>query len=200
MGRLVDAEVPSSSSETSLTLLEGLRCADENAWGRFIDIYGGLIYSWCVRYGAEPNDCGDLVQEVFLKVSKGINRFRRADKKSSFRGWLRTVTKHAVFDHLKKQGGQRPAVGGDDPMIDQAEAIAPDEDFAEVQIIIERAYAVMRTDFNTRWCEAFDLLLEGYTSREVAEKLGMTATAVRQANYKIRRRMREELREFEDLL
>ena len=43
---------------------------DESAWERFVDIYGGLIFSWCGRYGASPEDCSDLLQEVLLKVMK----------------------------------------------------------------------------------------------------------------------------------
>ena len=191
---------PATSDDTSLTLLQGLKRADQAAWDRFVDIYGGLIYSWCGRYGASSQDCSDLLQDILLKVSKGISGFSRSDARSTFRGWLRTVSKHTVLDYLRKQQGHRPAVGGEDPTIDLAESIEPAEERAELTMIIERAYNVMRTDFNERWCQAFDLLLDGYTSSEVAEKLGMTPSAVRQANFKIRRRLREELRDMEEWL
>ena len=63
-------------NETSLSLLDRLRDSPEsNTWDRLAEIYTPLIRSWLRKYGVQPPDADDLLQEVLLAVSKDLPRF-----------------------------------------------------------------------------------------------------------------------------
>ena len=67
---------------TTLTLLERLRDAvDESAWGRFVDLYTPLLFSWARRCGQSEHDAADLVQEVFVALVQTLpmERFAKLD-------------------------------------------------------------------------------------------------------------------------
>ena len=64
--------------------------------------------------------------------------------------------------------------------------------------VIHRATDLIRAEFENRTWKAFWLCaVEHQSSGEVAKQLGMTPGAVRQAKYKVLRRLREELGDAE---
>src|SRR6266516_4097954 len=76
---------------TSVSLLERLRePAQQEAWGRFVDLYTPLIYYWARRVGSTPEEAADLVQDVLALLVQKLPEFSY-DPAKSFRAWLRTV-------------------------------------------------------------------------------------------------------------
>ena len=52
-------------TQTPVSLLERLRQpGDQEAWQRFVELYGPLIYAWSRRAGLQDQDAADLVQDV----------------------------------------------------------------------------------------------------------------------------------------
>ena len=88
---------------TSLTLIDQLKQRHEGGWTHLSDLYGPLIYHWSRKSGLSPDDSADIVQEVFRSVAMSIGRFRKATSTDSFRGWLRTITRNKILDHLGKR-------------------------------------------------------------------------------------------------
>src|SRR5262245_66540604 len=77
---------------TSVSLLERLRePAQQEAWGRFVDLYTPLIYYRARRVGSSPEEAADLVQDVLTLLVQKLPAFRY-DPEKSFRGWLRILT------------------------------------------------------------------------------------------------------------
>ena len=67
-----------------------------------------------------------------------------------------------------------------------------------VTSLIRRALELIRTEFEDRTWQAFWLMTVGQnSSTEVAQKMKMTPGAVRQAKYKVLRRLRQELGDSE---
>ncbi len=86
---------------TSPTLLERLRRPDEqDAWGRFVQLYTPLLYTWARHFGLGEADAADLVQEVFTTLVVKLPEFRYEPGKG-FRNWLRTVILNKWRDHLR---------------------------------------------------------------------------------------------------
>jgi DNA-directed RNA polymerase specialized sigma24 family protein len=57
-----------------------------------------------------------------------------------------------------------------------------------------RALEIIRPEFEDRTWQAFwRATVDGHTAAEIAQDLGMTPRAVRQANYRVRRRLRRDL-------
>src|SRR4051812_6626509 len=82
---------------TSLTLLEGVKDHDKDAWQRLVSLYSPLLRYWCRRWGVGDPDADDVLQEIYQAVSHGLKDFRRDREGDSFRGWLRGVARNKTL-------------------------------------------------------------------------------------------------------
>src|SRR5579875_3239459 len=108
----------SSCSQTSLTLLGRLRqeSIDQAAWSELVERYGPRIFGWCRQGGLQEADAEDVTQMVLVRLVERMRTFHY-DPSKSFRGWLRTLTKHAWSDFVEaRQRGGRGS-GGDDSVL-----------------------------------------------------------------------------------
>lgn len=192
-----------TSSSTSISLIDRIRRGDGNAWQRFADIYAPLVYGWARSGGLQPNDAADITQEVFRTVSTKIDDFGRDREQPRFRGWLRAITRNQVRLHYRRGSSRPSAIGGSDAQQQLAEI--PDVDLPEDesdaarerQVVLHRTLRVIRDDFEPATWQAFwGMVVEGLPAPELAESLGLTAVAVRQAKYRVLCRLREELDRF----
>ena len=78
------------------SLLAGLTVQDPEAWRRVVRLYYPLVRHWCQRTGLQPDDAGDVAQEVFRILAGAIGRFQHDGGKNSFRGWLWGITRNAA--------------------------------------------------------------------------------------------------------
>src|SRR5262249_30501419 len=75
-------------------------------------LYGPLVYAWCRRAGLQAADAEDVLQDVFVTVSRRIGDFRHGGEKDTFRGWLWTITRFEIGDWLRKRSRQPAGAGG----------------------------------------------------------------------------------------
>jgi RNA polymerase sigma-70 factor (ECF subfamily) len=188
------------SSSTSTGLLERVKNRDPEAWRRFARLYTPLVYRWARQCNLQSNDAADVVQEVFVAVARSIDRFRHDQPQSSFRGWLWTITRNQVRLHYRRGSDRPETLGGSDANYvfqtypDLVERDAEPADANEHACLVHRAVELIRGDFQPQTWQAFwRLAVEGRPVAEVAEELGMTAAAVRQAKYRVLCRLHEEL-------
>jgi DNA-directed RNA polymerase specialized sigma24 family protein len=99
-----------SSLETRRSLLSRLRdVRDAPNWQVFFDLYWRLLYNVARRADLNDTDAQDVVQDTLVAVAREIPGFRYDPERGSFKQWLATLTRRRVHDHLRKQGGGRPA-------------------------------------------------------------------------------------------
>jgi len=187
---------------TSISLIERVRAQDDVAWQRLVDLYGPLVFSWCRQWGLRSDECADVMQDVFSSVARGIDSFRREKAQDTFRGWLRVIAKNAVRQYFRKQARQPRAAGGSTAQIHFQELVeAPEEADSiaeERQTLYQQALELIRTEFEDSTWQAFlACVVENRSAVEVAEDLQMTPGGVRQAKYRVLRKLRVE---FADLL
>jgi RNA polymerase sigma-70 factor (ECF subfamily) len=203
----VDASIPNHDagkhppSSTSTSLIERIRARQPDAWKRLVHLYGPLVYRWSRQTGLQAADASDVVQEVFRAVAGGVASFRRAGEGDSFRGWLWTITRNKVRDHFRGRAGRAAAVGGSQmqqqlaqlPQPDPSTSERPGHHQAEVALV-HRAMRAIRGEFEDPTWEAFwRMTVQGHPAAEIAVDLGMSKSAVRQAKYRVLRRLRQEL-------
>ncbi len=186
----------------STNLIERLKTQDEEAWQRLLDLYVPVIFSWCRRSGMQAQDSADVVQEVFQAVMSGIAKFHYSRPDDTFRGWLRTITRNKIRDHFRNQSGRPVAMGGADAhqrFMEVAEIeLEVSSESGPIASLVHRALDLIRAEFEDRTWQAFWLAAVGQQRcGEIARQLGMTAGAVRQAKYKVLRRLRQELGDVE---
>lgn len=85
-------------SEEDARILRGLRAGIEEAYEELINRYEQPVYGLVYRLLAKPADASDVVQEVFLKVFRGVNSFR---EQSSLRTWIYRIAVNEAHNHRR---------------------------------------------------------------------------------------------------
>ena len=197
----------SSVSETlNTSLLIRVQSGDDDAWQKLVHLYSPLVYRLCRRSQMQQDDAEDVVQEVFRAISRRVVDFQKQEKKShSFRGWLWTITRNKIRDYARARAGREKAVGGTTiqqrlgELPDEAADLSDDESHWQPSAddnhqLLHGVLDLIREEFAENSWEAFwRSTVKGLSSAEIAEDLGMSKAAVRQAKYRILRRLRLEM-------
>jgi RNA polymerase sigma-70 factor (ECF subfamily) len=191
------------SSSTSASLLQRVKANDADAWNRFAAIYAPLVYNWARRGGLQESDARDVVQDVFRSVFAKIGSFERRSPQAGLRSWLWVIVRNRVRLFFRQRAPQAQAVGGSEAALQMAQVpelweheedpSTPDDERA----LVHRALVSIRGDFSADTWQAFwRLTVEGQPVAEIAQELKLSASAVRQAKYRVLCRLREELADF----
>ena len=141
------------------------------------------------------------MQEVFASVAVAIETFQPTRETGSFRAWLWTITRRKVLDHLRKVRGSPEAAGGSTALGLLQQVIDPDAFFDEepsgenqIQQLTHRALTQVRSEFEDRKWQAFwRCVVDGISTDQVADELGLSSASVRQSRSRILRRLRQQL-------
>ncbi|MDP7019302.1 MAG: sigma-70 family RNA polymerase sigma factor [Pirellulaceae bacterium] len=186
---------------TSSGLIDGAKRQDPRAWRRLVQLYGGLVYSWCRKFGVSQADAADVFQEVFRSVHTHITDFRRDDPGHAFRGWLWTVTRNKIRDHFRRLAGRPQATGGTDAMLkllnlaEENSSMLGDQSSSQQQSSsLLAGMEMVQAEFEDGTWQAFwRTTVDDVPTSVVADELEMSVNAVRLAKSRVLRRLREQL-------
>jgi RNA polymerase sigma factor (sigma-70 family) len=188
-----------SGSRTHASLLHRLRenPNDQEAWERFVRRYALEILGWCRKWGGQEADAEDVVQEVFIKLHKALQTFSY-DPTRRFRGWLRTITRHAWSDFLERRNRGFISIEGSAGLDQLATVEARDDLLSRIEQEYERevyedARETVRRKVAAHTWEAFDQCVGGREPSAVAALLGMTVTAVYMAKSRVQKLLKESV-------
>jgi RNA polymerase sigma-70 factor (ECF subfamily) len=196
-----------SGPSTSLSILVRARAGEQDAWNRLVALYGPVVFERCRRCGLAAPEADDITQEVFTAVARGLPGFRKERETDSFMRWLRVIASNKIRDYVRKRARQPLATGGTTANAMLHEVPHPDgaEDphWAAQDLkteVFQRALQLIQTDFEEKTWRSFWLtVVEDRDAKGVAEQLHMTPGAVRQARYKVRKRLAAEFGELIEL-
>lgn len=192
---MTSPNAPNQPGTTSTSLIVRVKQHDEAAWRRLVDLYSRLVLYWCRSQNVPTQDRRDILQDVFRTAFASIDTFSKSKPGSTFRGWLRTVTRSRIADYYKKQA--RLGFVQNEQMLDTLVARLPaDLEEKEESILVRRAREMVLKKCDEKTHRAIELLLQGLTSTEAGHELGMKPGAVRAA----KRRVKEMLKEFDGLI
>jgi RNA polymerase sigma-70 factor (ECF subfamily) len=189
---------------TQPTLLVRIRDPnDHEAWQRFIDLYGPLVYRFVRLRGLQDADAADLTQEVFQTVARAARRLDYDPAQGTFRGWLYTVTRHKLYDFFEK-GRHQTAGSGDTTaqrrLEEQPDSEAEAEDWGREhqRQLFHWAANQVRGGFTEQTWQAFwGTAVEGRSGQEVADELNMSVGAVYVARSRVLARLTKKIQEVE---
>ncbi len=187
----------SNQSEPSSSLLEGVCAGSAGSWRRLQELYAPVLAHWCRRYGLQPADTDDVLQDVFCTVARRIGDFRR-EEDGTFSGWLFTIARSRIVDHLRREAREPDAVGGSDFQQRLGEVPQAEEDEEErvtfQRLALRQALDLVQQDVQPQTWQAFwRVVIDGQDTTRVAAELGMTVGAVRVAKSRVLRRIRDLL-------
>ena len=188
--------------ETRHSLLLRIRDAeDARAWSEFLEIYRPMIYRVARFRGWQDADSQDLAQVVLTKVASKIDSFD-PEGDAKFRTWLRRVCQNAITDELRRRRPEASLIGATD-----IDSVCVDRDFDESEFATEQRRAIFRwaakqvaNEFEVMSWEAFRrTAIDGEPAKAVAADLELSVGAVYTARSRVMRRLKEKVREHDDM-
>jgi RNA polymerase sigma factor (sigma-70 family) len=188
---------------TRLTLLVRLRDGrDRQAWSDFVDLYSPVVYGFARRQGLQDADAADLVQEVLRSVERSLADYDR--QKGRFRSWLMTVVRRRLCDF--RAGRAREVVGsGDTGVLKHLDQVVSEDELEPIweqeyrQSVFRLAVARIRDAFEESTWQAFwRTSVDGKSTREVAQSLGMSEGAVYIAKSRVLARLKRQVEALDE--
>jgi len=177
--------------------LDFLRAGDKAEFARLVETYSGVIYRLAVKMLDNQQDAEDVLQETFIKAYKALPNF---DGRSSPSTWLYRIATNEALMVLRKR--KQPFVSIDQPLettgIEQEPlqitdwCCLPEDELmsTEAQAYMNEAVEELPTNLRV----VFLLRdIEGHSTRETAEVLDLSETAVKTRLSRARLRLREML-------
>ncbi len=158
-------------------------------WEEVARVYGRKIYNFAYRLTGNPEDAHDLVQEVLLRVRRGLASYQPG----SFEGWLWRITRNAFLDEVRRR--QRRPTAPLPEEVDRwhlASSEPADAEYARISLgdDIQKALLELPLDFR----EAVVLCdVVGLSYEEIALAVAVPIGTVRSRIHRGRKMLREML-------
>lgn len=171
---------------TDLALVGQVMDGDVAAFNQLISRWDRAVYNFVYRVVGHEEDAKDLVQETVIRVYNGLGRLNDPNK---FPSWLFRIAHNVCLDRLRS-GKNRPLVSTDALPEGGVERLIDDR----IDLLRQRVNpedAVYRKELSAILARALQSLSEeqrtavvmreynGYSSREIAEILGVPVGTVR---------------------
>lgn len=154
---------------------------DRRSW----EALAGRLRPFIARRVATAADADDVLQEVLIRVHRGLPELRDDDRVGP---WMFRVARNAVIDHLRSRSSR--ATTAPDDAADEPD-LPVDDDAAQALV---RALAFFVSELPSPYREAITLTeLEGRTQREAAEMIGIGLSAMKSRVQRGREKLRAML-------
>lgn len=143
-----------------------------------------------------------------MAASRGIAGLRSDGSTGNFRKWLWKITKNKLIDFRRRYPESMIPAGGSTAAVNLHQ-IAEAEELSDVdpsspdmlRELMLKALELVRVEFkDASWKAFWRSSIDGLPTEVVANELGTTAAAVRQARSRIMRRLRIELGDLDNSL
>lgn len=158
-------------------------------WEEVARVHGRKIYNFAYRLTGNPDDASDLVQEVLLRVRRGLEAYQPG----SFEGWLWRITRNAFLDEVRRRN-RRPTAPIPDEVDrwDAASTVGADIEYDRVSLGDDIQKALLQLPLEFR--EAVVLCdVIGLSYEEIALAAAVPIGTVRSRIHRGRKMLRELL-------
>src|SRR5258708_3099513 len=189
-------------SATGAGLLLQARKGDRELLAKFILPFGPALELGALRLTRNPAEAEDIRQEAFLKAISRLEQFNGSqnETRDDLHAWVSRIATNASIDVIRKRRDgkilslEEPSGSGEETLGSNVAAPAenPEERFARREIRQHLADAIKQLAPELRQvCLLRDVLQ--YSTQEVAQRVGISAMAVRLRLFRAHRRLRERL-------
>ena len=154
-----------SSILSEKSLIENCISGNRKSQKELYDMFSPKMYAICLRYTKNQMDAEDILQDGFVKLYNNLYKFRG---EGSFEGWVRRIFVNTAIEHLRRNNIKFTESDGFENTITDKQKSALDslyeKDLIKTSMKLSEGY---RTVFHL-------YAVEGYSHKEIAEKLGIT--------------------------
>ncbi len=147
-------------------LIEGCIKGNPKARREIFRRYRSVLLGICLRYSRDKSEAEDVLLEGFMQIYQKIGSYAG---KGSFEGWMKTVMVHAAINYFRKNQKENFHENIEDysEIITDEINILNHLDAKEILKLIQSMPQGYRIAFNL-------FAIEGYSHKEIAEKLQYT--------------------------
>lgn len=157
---------------------------DRGAQRVLYETHYGALMAICQRYSGTEDESMDLLHESFIKIFGKIGHYESG---TALLAWMRRITVNTAIDHYRRNAKRRTEsldsayhLSTDVPdVVSQASA-------REILQAVQRLPPTYRTIFNL-------YVIEGYSHKEIAERLNITDSTSRSNLVKARSKLQKVL-------
>lgn len=154
-------------------MVERLKRGDLEAFDMIYDMYAGRLYAFSIRYLKSPDEAGELVQTVFLKVWE---KHKRLDANLSFRSFLFTIAYNEICRSFRRKSYLRKYIG--EAVRDGNRSDTSPEDNSEFHSLLSEVEKIIAS-LPEKQRKAFIMCkIDGMPAKEVAAGLGLSSGTV----------------------
>jgi RNA polymerase sigma-70 factor (ECF subfamily) len=107
---------------------------NQNSFRLLVEKYSGLVFNLALRMLNNREDAEDVSQDVFIKLYRGLGRYRGEGSLST---WIYRITVNVIHDVLRHRRRQAPSVSVDDMPIE--EFWIPDTSPGPEELVVTKA-------------------------------------------------------------
>lgn len=146
-------------------LIENCINGDRKSQKAMYDQFSGKMFAICLRYSKNQMDAEDILQDGFVKLFNNLHRFRG---EGSFEGWVRRIFVNTAIEHIRRKNvNTMVGEGLENSVVDTQKT--PLDNLYEKDVL--RTTRTLSDGYKT----VFNLYaVEGYSHKEIADKLGIT--------------------------
>jgi len=200
-------------------LLAALRRGEEEAFALLVDRYGASMLRFAHLYAPDPGVAEDAVQDAWLAVLRGIDRF---EGRSSLKTWIFRILLNRMSSRCKRDGRQIPfstlfdgATAPGEPAVGAERFLAEDHprwpghwrlapkswgESPEERVLSKEVRALVDRSIETLPPAQREVITlrdrEGWSAREVCNVLGISESNQRVLLHRARSKVRSALEDY----
>ena len=170
-------------------IISGCKKHNPNAQQRLYEIYAKRMTALCQRYCNDYETARDLMHDGFIRVFESIETY---DGKGIFDAWFKKIFVNGCIDNLRRNDALKMQIEIEtleNYVADTQPDFTEKDDIKQIMNAIAQLPNIARTIFNMH-------NIDGYSLDEIAQKLNMTATAVRSQHSRAKQRLQGMLKEL----
>jgi RNA polymerase sigma-70 factor (ECF subfamily) len=159
---------------------------DQRAYAALLQETSRLLRPFLARRLSFTNEVDDLLQEILISIHRARHTY---DGNRPYKPWVYAIARFRLQDHLRAHYSDQLHHAGDLSGMEESlhedvteSAISYESISVEVQKLPEKQATILRL-----------MHRDGYTAREVAEKIGMKESAVKVAAHRAYKVLRQKL-------
>ena len=177
--------------------LERIRNGEDEAFEEIVVRYQKRVFGILCRYERDHQKVEDLVQETFLKVWRGLSRYRA---KSPFEHWISRIASNVARDHLRRIQRRIRETSFEDMGDSALDWLSVGNTNKELKVNEARQLLDYAMQALTELTQKIVILREirGLSLKEVSQITGLTTANVKIRSHRAKAKMREALKTLLD--
>jgi RNA polymerase sigma-70 factor (ECF subfamily) len=163
------------------------KCASGNSLAQktFYEKFAGKMMGVCLRYTKDYEEAQDVMQDAFIKI---FGKLIDYEMKGSLEGWVRRIVVNTALDSYRKNKKHQKNVA-----VDTVDYLLEDKTFIIEELNAEDLLTVIKS-IPAGYQMVFNLFaIEGYSHREIAEKMNITESTSKSQYSRARKLLRDLL-------